>query len=504
MQRGWTLQELLAPRLVDFYDTNWNKIGSKATLSEVLSQITGISCTALQGAQLGAFTVADRMSWAARRTTTRAEDMSYCLLGIFGVNMPLLYGEGEERSFLRLQEEILKICEDYTIFAWSDDEAYDTVRGHCAGLLASSVNKFDGFSASQGLYPGPFLTMKHSDLVKSDEASYPDEPPTLTSRGLRITLLISKSEGTYSERQNIFHAQFHCLVRVSRRELLTKPMILHLERCGGGSNLYRRISPGPRGLSTMEIHEHKPSTFFASTIYVKQERQFTVSAMTSSLRSRELAVFDLSFENVEMLDAAVPKKIDEQSGRNGNLILLEDASATGCDVVLLVRHGTNFAMVAAGFSNGRPWCQVKGVKKSCVIRDQPIIHCITRKRRHAMSTENESEEEEKDIDKDRVIRGELYDWLQAAASLVQNDETEKSHSATLVLPFGAQFTSVVERHPRRLVRMDFMPIPEWGEVFSLSTTYQLPQHMEEQSKDGNINNQRRLRPRQERKDYRGW
>ena len=66
------------------------------------------------------------MSWASWRKTTRPEDEAYCLLGIFGINMPLLYGEGNEMAFLRLQEEILRETEDQSIFAWSPNEALTT------------------------------------------------------------------------------------------------------------------------------------------------------------------------------------------------------------------------------------------------------------------------------------------------------------------------------------------------------------------------------------------
>ena len=130
--RGWTLQELLAPRDVIFYDRNWRKLGTKSGYARWISQIAAIDAKALAEPEsshgirerLNSFSVAKRMSWASRRITTRAEDMSYCLLGIFNVNMPLLYGEGE-RAFIRLQEEILKTCSDDSILAWGlDAEAH--------------------------------------------------------------------------------------------------------------------------------------------------------------------------------------------------------------------------------------------------------------------------------------------------------------------------------------------------------------------------------------------
>lgn len=114
--RGWTLQELLAPSSVVFLDAGFNIIGSRAGLEEVIASATGIDQDCVGGRKsLFDESVATRMSWAARRTTTRREDLAYCLLGIFDINMPLLYGEGQ-KAFKRLQEEIIRSSDDETIF----------------------------------------------------------------------------------------------------------------------------------------------------------------------------------------------------------------------------------------------------------------------------------------------------------------------------------------------------------------------------------------------------
>ncbi|OTA59226.1 HET-domain-containing protein [Hypoxylon sp. EC38] len=121
--RGWTLQELIAPRDVQFYDSSWKLYGSKAELSEDIAYATGIDGAVLrqtgldlQGT-LDMIPVCRKMSWASSRRTTRPEDIAYCLLGIFRVNMPLIYGEGEQ-AFIRLQEVIIKNRNDLTILAW--------------------------------------------------------------------------------------------------------------------------------------------------------------------------------------------------------------------------------------------------------------------------------------------------------------------------------------------------------------------------------------------------
>jgi hypothetical protein len=107
--RGWTLQELLAPRSVEFFSEEGIRLGDKETLERQIYKITGIATLALQGTHLGEFGIEERLSWAKSRRTTRGEDKAYSLLGIFGIYMPLIYGEGEENAFRRLQEEINKL-----------------------------------------------------------------------------------------------------------------------------------------------------------------------------------------------------------------------------------------------------------------------------------------------------------------------------------------------------------------------------------------------------------
>jgi hypothetical protein len=115
-----TLQELLAPKAVYIYDSEWHRIGDRNQLSGVLADITGINADILCMNQSVEFcSIATRMSWASKRRTTRKEDLAYCLLGIFQINMPLLYGEGFERAFIRLQEEIMKSSYDQSLFAWN-------------------------------------------------------------------------------------------------------------------------------------------------------------------------------------------------------------------------------------------------------------------------------------------------------------------------------------------------------------------------------------------------
>lgn len=115
--RGWTLQELIAPRNLFFVDKHWSIITTKAAIVNRLVEITGIVKAVLLTGCTQNISVAARMSWAAGRKTSRPEDIAYSLMGIFDVNMTTRYGEGNQ-AFIRLQEEIIKKSLDQSIFAW--------------------------------------------------------------------------------------------------------------------------------------------------------------------------------------------------------------------------------------------------------------------------------------------------------------------------------------------------------------------------------------------------
>ncbi|KAH8755134.1 hypothetical protein F5882DRAFT_469237 [Hyaloscypha sp. PMI_1271] len=164
--RGWTLQEFIAPKDVVFYDTVWNRRGTKLAMCEFLSKLTKIPRRVLQmPIFVYQHSVATRMTWAANRKTTRIEDTAYCLLGIFDVNMPLIYGEGI-KAFRRLQEEIIKRNADLTIFAWQSTSDHD----HILGLFAPS--------------PEPFI---NGDWNSSEELSAGVVNYTVTNRGLLVS-----------------------------------------------------------------------------------------------------------------------------------------------------------------------------------------------------------------------------------------------------------------------------------------------------------------------------
>ncbi|KAK3053048.1 hypothetical protein LTR09_005674 [Extremus antarcticus] len=165
--RAWTLQELLAPNDVRFFSTSWKFLGNKNDLRPAIRQVTRIPDIFItSNDMIHKASVAERMKWASNRQATRLEDNAYSLLGLFGVNMPLLYGEGN-RAFLRLQTEIIRISDDETIFGWSGKSYY-----HANGLLAPDLAAFSAVT-----------DLRRQHLV-------PRQHYEVTNKGIRITLLL--------------------------------------------------------------------------------------------------------------------------------------------------------------------------------------------------------------------------------------------------------------------------------------------------------------------------
>ncbi|KAI1266587.1 heterokaryon incompatibility protein-domain-containing protein [Xylariaceae sp. FL1019] len=166
--RGWTLQELIAPERLRFFDKNWSEMDDRIRMAPILSQITGIDQDVLTRNHRHSHThavqphnllcvvcglptsideilrktsVSVKMSWSAHRETTRGEDRSYCLLGLFGLNMPLLYGEGQASAWIRLLTEIMKRTKEQSILAFDNRPKKNYMNGQV--VLASST-PFDG------------------------------------------------------------------------------------------------------------------------------------------------------------------------------------------------------------------------------------------------------------------------------------------------------------------------------------------------------------------------
>ncbi|KAK3343153.1 heterokaryon incompatibility protein-domain-containing protein [Neurospora tetraspora] len=131
-RRGWTLQELLAPDVLEFLYEDWTPIASREDMASEMQKGTGITSDHLANFRM--CSLATKLSWAANRETTRVEDRSYSLLGLLGVHMPLIYGEGEN-AFVRLQHELIRKYNDESIFVW--DGEIGTERGVPVGELRS-------------------------------------------------------------------------------------------------------------------------------------------------------------------------------------------------------------------------------------------------------------------------------------------------------------------------------------------------------------------------------
>ncbi|KAF2633819.1 HET-domain-containing protein, partial [Macroventuria anomochaeta] len=161
--RGWTLQELIAAEDVTFFDCDWRLIGSKKSLVETISAITGVDSLVLSYCcELHELSVAKRLSWAASRQITRIEDQAYCLLGLLNVNMTLIYGEGG-KAFKRLQDELIRKSADGSFFLW--------FRGMDTGILAPSPSYF---------HPCGKIVQTHINGISHSWE--------MTHRGLRLTL----------------------------------------------------------------------------------------------------------------------------------------------------------------------------------------------------------------------------------------------------------------------------------------------------------------------------
>ena len=226
--RGWVLQELLAPDAVYFYcvsphAAHWHFLGTKHQYKKELSSITGIDTEALANPRsIHLFSVAQRMSWAAHRRTTRVEDVAYCLLGIFNVNIPLLYGEGS-KAFIRLQEAIIHDIEDESLFAW--------VHPDVPGLNVDSYDTNHGILAR---HPIAFAKSFNITKCRSDL-----EPYAMTNRGLRMQVRFMQHRSE-ARGPKTHMSILNCREFSPDSELPESLLILHLDYEDGDGRYYKQ------------------------------------------------------------------------------------------------------------------------------------------------------------------------------------------------------------------------------------------------------------------------
>jgi hypothetical protein len=237
--RGWTLQELIAPCHVVFYDKDWKEITTKGESIDMLAKSTGIDSATLRNSRsLSSVNVGRRMSWAAHRKTTRVEDTAYCLMGLFDVNMPLLYGEGE-KAFIRLQEEIIKESDDQSIFAW---EAEDHPNVPTLGILAAHPSAFKD-TGDINAYPGY------------------GQPYMMTNRGVQIQIPLLRPRGV-----NKLHGILNC-TRQSGSFL--SQLAIPLRLTANGDSSLGRIPGWPlREISELEAQHSTVYTAYLAKLSV--------------------------------------------------------------------------------------------------------------------------------------------------------------------------------------------------------------------------------------------
>ena len=195
--RGWTLQELLAPRKIKFYGKGWDPILPETSfeandkahydLSNAIEQITRIPRYQLVNFRPGCYRVWEKLLWASRRTTTRTEDIAYCLIGILDISMPVAYGEGGW-AFHRLMETVLQRCNEPEIFAWIGQPSPHSL------VLPSSPACYQGIWDIETARELHLLPSHDWQVLPAWNSNIGDRTFTSTIHGLEVELLIVEVE----------------------------------------------------------------------------------------------------------------------------------------------------------------------------------------------------------------------------------------------------------------------------------------------------------------------
>ena len=204
--RGWTLQEMIAPSDVQFFNKDWQPIGDKKTFVDTLQNITRVPRHILnEGLSSNRPCVGQIMSWAADRTTTRVEDKAYSLMGLLDVNMPMLYGEGK-KAFHRLQLEIIRMSNDQSIFAWGSTFGEN---GRAGSILADEPSFFHDCHDMELMDHDEFIQELQQDISEAEMHSIEKDrfgTFPITNRGIQIWLFLRPYEGSRS----VFQACLPC------------------------------------------------------------------------------------------------------------------------------------------------------------------------------------------------------------------------------------------------------------------------------------------------------
>ncbi|KAI0644177.1 heterokaryon incompatibility protein-domain-containing protein [Trametes meyenii] len=308
-QRGWTLQELIAPRSLVFVSKEWRFIGTKANLAHVIEKVTGIPTGILtHELSLNSVSIARRMSWASRRVTKRPEDEAYSLMGIFGVKMSTIYGEGRT-AFLRLQEEILKHIHDESIFAWG---SIFRVSSPGSSLRWRQEWK-DGFdpsvlfarSPAEFFYSGNIEPVALNDFEQ--RLGIPMAVPhyTITSYGVRSSFpsIMIRQTPTSSIRLAVLACQAKPRKQTTEREKLVALLLTQQPNSSLQSGRYIVGALGSEMPSWLLDDPDSPSSTSTSSSTAKSD-QYSQSTSESSSRSRSTTTSVTTLTN-EMVYRAV-------------------------------------------------------------------------------------------------------------------------------------------------------------------------------------------------------
>lgn len=279
--RGWTLQELLAPSDIYFIDENWHDIGTKRSQQQNISECTGIPINILCGDDdLDTASIAQRMSWASKRRTQRLEDRAYCLMGLFGIHMPLIYGEGEQ-AFLRLQEEIMRISHDDSLFAWKSSDS----RG---GLLATSPEAFKD----------------SGDIIQFNPFNDHNTALTINSKGIHLKV---RFIGIGPQRLGL--AILHC-----KRKAEEKPVAIYARDLLGTMETFERVMS--EKLEYFDRRKYRLSQYPMRTMCIQTGRMAPVLKSSNSKKrkrddSTQYEIYDdytlqslMNFDRVEAVSKA--------------------------------------------------------------------------------------------------------------------------------------------------------------------------------------------------------
>ncbi|KAH7308433.1 heterokaryon incompatibility protein-domain-containing protein [Stachybotrys elegans] len=216
--RGWTLQELLAPHYLVFVDREWRRIGTRESWATEIKEASRIDAKYLMGfspMDFKACSTATRLSWASRRETTLEEDETYSLLGLFGISLPLIYGEGRWRAFNRLQRELINQYNDDSLFAWKSSYRYPHFQSEDEntgwGILAPSIREFwDSSNVKAFSFYGSSFSMTNRGLELNAKSWRRTNNPSVCyiclSCGVnvnRYVIIYLKYTGGYYERISV-------------------------------------------------------------------------------------------------------------------------------------------------------------------------------------------------------------------------------------------------------------------------------------------------------------